>query len=193
MNLFNEPSPEIIRTIGFYQPYCSLMLHGKIETRWVRAGKKAPFPLSKYIGYSTKKAATRDQILEWSGEYISMRIKQTLANSGSADLNGYALWQGDLVKVAPASVCGDVPETKTFVTGPDTKLVIDKDGNKVWYDRWLLFFDNVEYIKAFEWKYGKQGVGFVPQEELKNIEIIAKLDAKKLQIPDQFPQLIHKT
>ena len=48
-----------IRTLGFYQPFGSLMLHGKIETRWVRKGKKPPFPLGKYIFYTTQKGKSK--------------------------------------------------------------------------------------------------------------------------------------
>ncbi len=199
MNLFNEPEKEIIRTIGFYQPYCSLMLHGKVETRWVRAGKKPPFPLGKYVGYSTKQPATEEQIISWCNEYLRLadHMINVLALDATKTLNGYAIWHGQLVKLERANDTTD--PNKTFVAGPHTeiRIVKDKEGKEkeVEYHRWLLFFDDVKSIRPFEFKYGKQGVGIYPDSELDKIEVINPimfLDAKKLQIPDSYPQLIKK-
>ena len=54
-DLFGENN-EVIRTLGFYQPYCTAMLHGKVETRWIIEGRTPPMPLGKYLLYSTKKS-----------------------------------------------------------------------------------------------------------------------------------------
>ena len=104
MNLFdNEKNtkPEIIRSLGFYQPFGSLMLHGKIETRWIRAGKKPPFPLGKYVFYTTLKSCAQHELFNWCGEYLMLDITHKLLYEPTKELNGYAIAIGDLAKVRP--------------------------------------------------------------------------------------------
>lgn len=72
--LFDFPKIETvskIRTLGFYQPFGTLMLHGKIETRWVKVGKKPPFPEGKYLFYSTQKRCKYDKLLQ-SGMFFEL-------------------------------------------------------------------------------------------------------------------------
>lgn len=155
-------SNEILRTIGLYQPYASLMLHGKVETRWVRKGKKPPFPLGKYLIYSTQKAATEDEICDWSGhgevmEFLSDTIRQEI----TVNMRGYGLAIADLVKIEPMA---RNQEMGCFVKykGEKQKRV---NGKLITYTQWCLYFRNVHRITPFEFKHGKQGVGLFPELE----------------------------
>src|ERR1700679_2290183 len=98
MDLFGNDN-EIIRTIGFYQPFCSLMLHGKVETRWVRKGRLAPFPMGIYLGYGTKTGCTDEQLKDWCGNEILKHLEDTLINDFTQHLHGHAMWIGELYKI----------------------------------------------------------------------------------------------
>lgn len=150
-------SQEVIRTIGLYQPYATLMLHGKIETRWVAQGKKAPFPQGKYLIYSTKKAYSWDNFKELSGEYFEKAMR--ILNNESMP-NGVALCIADLVKVESAYPLL-MPETYVGLERIGEQLDDDAtdiviNGQKLRF----LHFQNVKRIKPFPFK-GKQGVGFL--------------------------------
>lgn len=161
-DLFGNINEEI-RTLGFYQPFCSLMEHHKVETRWVKAGKKPPFILGKYLLYTTKEPAG-EKINTWCGEEDLALIKK-LFNDGSTLLNGYALLTGELYKVCPLT-----PEDLSYIKYYGTKIFIDQDGKEVLKMQWALHFKNVQRIQPFEWKFGKQGTGFVPPSELLKIK-----------------------
>ncbi len=153
-----------IRTLGFYQPFGSLMLYDKIETRWVRENKKPPFPLGKYLFYTTKKPCDEKTMLEWCGPKMYKEILELMEGERTWPLNGYAIGIGDLIKIKPLEI---EEESKAFVkfAGIKTEVSI----NKV---QWGLHFENVQGIEPFEWKYGKQGIGFVPESEIDKIKIV---------------------
>jgi hypothetical protein len=167
MDLFGN-NKEIIRTLGFYQPFCSLMLHGKIETRWVREGKKPPFPKGKYLFYSTKKACTEDQLQNWCGWMYNDFISPALLDDNTAQLNGYALAVADLKDIRLMSVAD---ERMAFVKYMGYDYRDDKDGNVIAYVQWCLEFENVQAIEPFEFKFGKQGIGILPDSERHKINI----------------------
>lgn len=157
-----------IRTLGFYQPFGSLMLHGKIETRWVEVNKKPPFPEGKYLFYTTKKSCDSFELLQWCGREIMLSITETLRNEPTKIYSGYAIGMGDLVCVDELR---DVDEEKAFVKFKGYKVVFNKYGREVTYIQWALRFENIERIKPFKWEFGKQGVGFVPESEIEKISI----------------------
>jgi|SRR5690242_2983028 len=140
-----------IRTLGLYQPYASLMLHGKIETRWVKKGKKPPFPIGTYLIYSCKKKYNDQQLQFVAGIENFYEIKRLLGGSWTPD--GHAICVGELVRVVKWDISdpdgNSEAYTKSFV-------VPTHDAE---YDRWLLYFENVKAVKPFPFK-GKQGVGF---------------------------------
>lgn len=151
---------EKIRTLGFYQPFGSLMFHGKIETRWIRKGKKPPFPLGKYVLYTTKKDCSLDQLIEWSGPETINRIDDILYSDDHKDLNGVALGVADLVEVRLLTI---EDEAKSFVkfVGEKTEVLNGVEVTKV---QWALIFKNVKRLASpVFWNYGKQGVGFLPE------------------------------
>lgn len=166
-DLFGD-STEKIRTIGFYQPFCSLMLHGKIETRWVRVGRFAPFPMGKYIGYSTKKECTTEQIMDWSGIEISNLILKTLHREETKSMNGFALWVGDLIKIGTMY---PYQERECFVKHKLIQSRLNKQGIRHDYYQNCLYFENVQRIEPFEFKFGKQGVGIFPESQNHLIKI----------------------
>jgi hypothetical protein len=166
----NEP----VRTLGLYQPYATLMLHGKIESRWVQEGKKAPFPLGKYLIYSTKKAYTVREFEHVAGEYSSDAVK-LFSGDETLDLYGYALAIGDLVEVKKMGM-GEIP--KAFIDINLTMLKDAKEGVDLWEEitidestLWGLHFKSVKRIKPFPFK-GKQGVGFLSTEDQSKIEFV---------------------
>jgi hypothetical protein len=146
---------EKIRTLGLYQPYAELMMHGKIETRWIRKGSKPPFPKGRYLLYATKKEYTLTQLSIIAGDQYE-RINEII--NGLTLLRGTALAVGDLVKhiyIVPGM------EDQTFVRyrPPLAKVMVG------------LIFENVRRIKPFPFK-GKQGVGFLSEEDKKKIEYL---------------------
>lgn len=154
-DLFGE-NIETIRTLGFYQPFGSLMLppFNKIETRKVKCGKKPPFPLGKYLFYTTLKSADDNKLYDWCGDVIMKYLKAVIDGEPTINLNGYGLGIGELTKVRPMT---DEDEEQAFV------------GNyfETGKDNWCLIFSNVYRIEPFPFvdgegnSLGKQGVGIL--------------------------------
>lgn len=157
-----------IRTLGFYQPFGSLMLNGKIETRWVRKGKKPPFPLGKYVFYTTQKACDTFTLFQWCGAEIMLSITNVLQNDSTKNLKGVALGIGELAEVRPLTIEDEAMAFVKFV-GEKTEVIEDVEVTKV---QWALIFKNVQPFKPFEWKHGKQGVGFLPDELYSKVECL---------------------
>lgn len=167
-DLFGETESEVIRTLGFYQPFCSLMEFGKVETRWVRKGKKPPFPFGKYLFYSTIRMCENSELFEWCGAELMLSIGRTVILTQERLLNKAALSIGTLVTVR---LMTKADEEKAFVKFIGERTVIKK-GVEVVECQWCLVFINVQIIEPFEWKFGKQGVGFVPASELPKIKLL---------------------
>lgn len=170
-----------IRTLAFYQPFASLMLHGKKETRWVKKGKKPPFPKGIYLFYTTKNQCTPKLLQEWSGDEIYKVIIDTISNDPSLELNGYAIGIGELVDVR---LMEKSDESKAFVIFKGErkveKFIKVKNQKKlviVTQSQWLLTFKNIRRIHPFSFRYkgqslAKQGVGILPKKMHPNIIII---------------------
>ena len=166
MDLFGY---EKIRTLGLYQPFATLMLHGKVETRWVIYGKKAPFPLGMYLIYSCQKAYDMDFIEGLTGKYtreIDELIESNLSGK-NCWLTGEAGAIGRLVSIIDPLT----PGFKTFVDDGQYEKSEYKRGARVYYRRVGLVFEDVKSIKPFEFK-GKQGVGFLDDKYKSQIEFI---------------------
>lgn len=158
MDLFGSEQIEVIRTLGFYEPFGSLMLHGKIETRWVREGRRPPFPLGKYLLYTTKNPVSSIDLFEWCGVEIRCLIQNTMLSTPY--INGSALAIGELVDIR---LLTPEDEERAFVkyVGRKTFIINGKQVPKI---QWALVFKNVKRIEPFKWEYGKQGTGFVPEK-----------------------------
>lgn len=161
-----------IRTLGLYQPFATLMLHGKVETRFVQNLKKPPFHLGVYLIYSTIKcydffeaedmADAGDQGDEFRRV---LKIERDMLGAGTIHpetrdfILGHAISVGRLVSIIDPIT----PETnvKTFVeyVAPCTRRRVG------------LVFEEMTRIKPFPIK-GKQGVGFLAPEDRNKIQFV---------------------
>jgi hypothetical protein len=166
-DLFGE---EKIRTLGLYQPYASLMLNGKVETRWVANDRKPPFPFGWYLIYSCKKAYKDFEFKHISGEFYQ-DAKTVLTNEPTVTLNGHAIAVGYLIKKMKAFPLM-MPETYVGLKNIAEQINPFEDANNLIIDGhtlWALTFQNVKRIKPFPFK-GKQGVGILTEEQKKLIQ-----------------------
>lgn len=163
-----------IRTLGLYQPYAGLMLHGKYETRWIEVGKKPPFPLGPYVIYATKKEYGVDSVRNISGEIQLQRIRSIVVkaqphNSVLTNYHGHALMLGYLVQVRDMK---ESDSDKAFVEYHPPKLrPVGKDGKLRLCRMVVLIYNNVKPIEPFPIK-GKQGIGFLHWTEEEKIKYI---------------------
>lgn len=160
-DLFGNNELEKVRTLGFYQPFGSLMIHGKIETRWVREGKKPPFPLGMYLFYTTKESANGLKLMDWCGPEIIDIITHRLCGEETCSMNGYAIAVGELINVRHLK---KEDEPLAFVKYQGSKILYDGNGKILTQRQWALIFENVKTIKPFKYEFGKQGVGFLPNQ-----------------------------
>lgn len=156
-----------MRTLGLYQPFASLMFHGKIETRWVKEDKKPPFVEGEYLIYSTIRFFNPYELFNMCGPDIVHNIQRTLEGDISRFRNKTALGIGRLIDVR---LMRPDDEQMAFVKYKGWK-VETIDGIAVTKRQWCLIFEEVKRINEFEWKFGKQGVGKVPESELSKIII----------------------
>lgn len=150
-----------IRTLGFYQPFGSLMFHGKVETRWVIKGRTPPFPAGRYALYSTLKPCENYRLFDWCGPEIVYSIGETLAGDLSRFCNGCILGYADLIGVRPMTKEDEQAAFVKFI-GERT----EKDITKV---QWAIIFANCHKITPIKFeingrRLGKQGVGYLPVE-----------------------------
>lgn len=161
-----------IRTLGLYQPYATLMLHGKIETRWVEVGKKPPFPLGMYLLYSTKKDSSMEDFHNTSGMYCASvwealsKPVHELEHVGG----GSPIAIGTLNNVRKYIPGVDGP--KTFVDSVDGTMHVLKNGESKVYTLWCLEFIDVSPVQYFSFNGGKQGIGFLSDEDRAKIQIV---------------------
>jgi hypothetical protein len=157
------PETETIRCLGMHQPFASLMLHGKFETRWVAAMKSPPFPLGKYLLYTTDSGYDKKAMLHISGEYQMVRMAQALSGEPTFKLSRHAICIGDLVEVRRMTTDD---ENNCFVKFKLYDYRDTKDGFKRKYFLWCLIFKNVKRIEPFFFQYGKQGIGIIGQGKI---------------------------
>lgn len=148
-----------IRTLGLYQPFASLMRHGKIETRWVKKDKKPPFPLGLYLFYSTQKRYEYGEIMQISGRKCFDWMDEVLKGDDTVKMCGYTMCIGELYMVG--KMTNDI-ELECFVEykESDTHHLI------------ALRCRSVKHVFCAKWDHGKQGVGFVPDTEMDKITLI---------------------
>lgn len=146
-------------TIGLYQPYASLMLAGKIESRWVRLGYKPPFPLGHYMIYATQKAYEEAEFVHMAGEHYP-QAKTML--DGRPQPRGCMIAVGLLFKVEAIKTWDDA--NKTYYSPPLESH--GANGPPFIYDHRMLYglhFKAVLPTKPLPFR-GKQGVGIADLE-----------------------------
>jgi hypothetical protein len=153
-----------MKALVWNNPYGSLMLNGKKETR-TRETKvrgevlictaKKSYPKSTVWNISGAEQVLR-MIRMYDITHDGVRWRSTVEETVS--LNGYAIGVGTLVASYP--MCRE-QENDCFVEY--------RRGLYVWE------FENVRRIQPFPWKFGKQGWREVPESELWKIEYIDEL------------------
>lgn len=147
-----------IRTLGMYQPFAELMLHGKIETRWRMVSRKIPFPLGKYLIYSTQKVFKEWELKHLCGQHQWTRVIERVGNISELNRQSAICFATlkDIVMVMPGM------EDQTFI-----KHVPPSGG----YARFGLIFDDVKPLVQTPFKEGKQGVGFLYQDSFSELQL----------------------
>lgn len=142
---------QVIRALSWNQPYASMMLHGKIETRRrstnVR-GKVLICACKKEYGYKTVDAI--------SGQQTRYRIYEVLNTEPSC----FNLPKGQAIAIADLVDCR--PMTKE---DEDICFVEYRPGLYCWV------FENVQAIEPFPFK-GKQGWSILDEESAAKIKVL---------------------
>ena len=142
---------EEIRALSWKNPYASLMLHGKIETRTWNTNYRGLVLIC-----SSQKSYTGAKIFEISGSELVKLICSVIAsdNSRIMELNGYAIAIGKLV---------------------DCRFMQPEDEEKcfVKYSEGLYchIYEDMKLIKPFRWK-GSQGWRTLTDEQKQLINIL---------------------
>lgn len=138
-----------LRALSWKEPFASLMLHGKIETRtWKTNYRGWVLICASKVSYDT------DQVMRISGLNQTNRIIEVIEYNSLLTSPGNAIAIGRLV------LCRKMT--------PD-----DEDRCFVEYQPGLLchIYEHVQPIEMFPWK-GSQGWGVVPEGIRKSIRII---------------------
>lgn len=140
---------EEIRALSWKQPFASLMLHGKIETRTWSA---------KYCGLvlicASKVPYNESQVMAISGEVQTQRSFVTLLNAGHKEELGKAIAIGNLV------------DCRLMYLNDEEKCFVKYNPNL-----WCHIYENVRPIEPFEWK-GSQGWRKLDEETINKIKTI---------------------
>lgn len=143
-----------IRALSWKEPYASLMLHQKIETRtWY----------TNYRGLvlicTSKKMYNTQQILDISGENQFKRIFDIL-DDGSF-LNTIGMHRGHAIAI------GKLIDCRIMYKKDEDDCFVQHDHNLLWCH----VYADVQAIKPFEWK-GSQGWSKVSKEIIDKIEFL---------------------
>jgi hypothetical protein len=150
------------RTICLKQPFAGLMLHGKVETRWIRNGRKSPFPLGAYMIYSSKAAYPYDDAKDIAGDQWP-KILEIAETDKNLFRDASPICMAKLVKIIDPLIVEDHTDIKTFCTIHDPDSCYHMVG---------LVFEEVRAINHFEFKGGKQGVGFLDDQYIPLIDFV---------------------
>lgn len=139
---------EKIRALSWKQPFGSLMLHGKIETRTWNTNVRGNILICNSLQpYSTK------ETIQICGQHQYNRIVALI--SGKTKPNyGYAIAVGTLVDSRPMT---KQDEDKCFV--------------EYWEGLWCHVYENVRPIEPFKFK-GGQGFRKLDQQTINKIKFI---------------------
>lgn len=169
--LFQKQIDGELRALSLKEPFASLMIHGKIETRTWK---------TDYRGYvlicSSKKPYTPNEVMDISGEPQYKRIREVLRFEGEdrmMETRGHAIAVGKLVDCRPMD---PLDEDKCFVQYQEPWLVARK-GKGLYPDAipkqlWCHVYEDVRWIKPIPW-VGTQGWKKLDPEFQEQIEYIS--------------------
>lgn len=152
-----------IHALSWNQPFGTLMLYGKIETR-----KKPTKVRGKVLICTCKEPYADNQVLGIAGDEQYARIREAkniYADDPTWNLNGYAI---GIAELTDCRLMYNSDENDCFVKYR-SRIVHDDFTAPALYC-WV--FSNVQRIVPFKWNFGKQGWGFVPESELSKISLI---------------------
>lgn len=140
---------EKIMALSWNQPFASLMLHGKIETRKYKTNVRG-----RILICSCKEVYPNYKLFNISGPLHMLKINETLCDELTKELLGYAIAIGNLTDCRKMQL-------------QDSMLTFTNFTENLWC--WI--FKDVRRIKPFEWK-GKQGWKKLNENEKGKIEIL---------------------
>lgn len=140
---------EPMKALSWKEPFASLMLHGKIETRTWNTNYRGLVLIC-----ASQKSYSEMDLLGISGERLTQTILTTLNSKCQKENPGYAIAVGRLVN---CRLMNPEDETKAFV--------------KCWNDLYCHFYEDVKPIVPIPWK-GCQGWKNVPQEFIDQIKYL---------------------
>lgn len=151
---------EKMHALSWNQPYGTLMLHGKIETR-----KKPTKVRGEVLICTCQKPYDAGRLLGIAGEEQLTRMNP-YGDDPTWNLHGYAIGIGELIDCYPME---KKHEDLCFVKYQEPQFA-----HTMWPQPslYLWVFANVQRIEPFVWNFGKQGWGFVPESELPKIQIL---------------------
>lgn len=152
---------EIIRSLSWNQPFGTLMLHGKIETR-----KRPTRVRGKVLICTCKSGYDIDKVLRIAGEAQLNHIYNIAKKDETFSLNGYAIGIGDLTDCYPMQKKHEDLCFIEYQASEFADTMFPKPALYCW------IFSNVQRIEPFRWNFGKQGWGFVPESEKQKIKIL---------------------
>jgi len=165
-----------MKALSWKQPFASLMLHGKIETRTWSTNYRGLVLICV-----SKKPYSLKEVLDICGDYQHMRIVDTLGYEISQfnDVCGYAIGVGNLVdcrRMTPED------EDDCFVKyNPSAIIEIHENYREVHYPLWCHIYENVKEIEPFPFK-GKQGWSTVDESIISKIKYLHDIENIKKMI-----------
>lgn len=155
ITVFGQSVIRPIYVLVWHQPFCSLMLYGKDETR-----DRPTNVRGQVLMVASKKPYKNPELFEMCGPEIMSLIIDTLASELTRDITGKAIAIGNLVDCQPMD---PEDEKKCFVKyrKPWPDIVRGKPVTK---NKWKWQFQDVRRIEPFEVK-GTQGWGLLKTEQ----------------------------
>jgi len=138
---------EIVHALSWNQPFASLMLHGKVETR------RRPTNVRGWVLICAAATSyTFDQVDKISGIEQCDRIDSLL--------------QGDNIELGKAIAIGKLVDCRAMTVGDEKRCFV-----KYQQGLWCWYFEDVKEIEPFSWK-GKQGWSILTEDQKAMIKLI---------------------
>jgi hypothetical protein len=146
-----QPHSEVIRALSWNQPYASLMLHGKIETRSYPTKVRGKVLICSCVKEYNFKVV--DKISTQQGRFNIYRILNT-------EPSCYNLPKGKAIAIA------DLVRCRLMQPGDAPLCYVEYRPGL-----WCWVFENVQAIQPFPWK-GKQGWSILDDATKAKIKIL---------------------
>ncbi len=156
-----KPDSEPMRALSWKQPYASLMLHGKIETRTWKTSYRGLVLIC-----ASQKQYVEHELFALAGEAGAQRIFNFINKNGIREPLGKAIAVGRLIDCRPMTL---KDEGDCYVKYKKPWIVENKQGKHVTKRLWCHIYDDVKPIEQFDWK-GSQGWGTVVKADIDRIK-----------------------